>query len=85
MPDIAEILDFTHNLLKTLYKEGPSNQAQLAQKLAANKNRLYRFVQILEQRGLIIKTIDPGPPRQTIITLTPKGKCIAQCLTHEQI
>ena len=82
MPDIAEILDFTHNILKTLYREGPLNQAQLAQKLAANKNRLYRFIQILEQRGLIIKTVDPGPPRQTIIRLTPQGQCLAKCLTN---
>ena len=78
MPEIGEVLDLTILILKTL-NQGPHNITELAQKLGTNRNKITRYIQALEQRKLIQKQLQPGPPREVILTLTPKAKCILQC------
>ena len=81
MPEIGEVLDLTILILKTLQEEGPLSITELAQKLGTNRNKTTRYIQALEQRGLIQKQLDPGPPRKVILTTTQKAQCILKCLT----
>ena len=83
MSEVGEEWDYIVLLLRTLDKEGPINQAKLAERMGSNKNRVGRYVNALTARGLVEKKLDPGPPRQTIIVLTKKGRCILRCLEEE--
>ena len=80
MPTLEEVLDGVIVILKILL-EKPLNQTEIAMKTGMNKNRIGRMIEALAQRGLVEKTVDPGPPRQTIIKLTLQGECLAKCLT----
>ncbi|MEB3789184.1 MAG: MarR family transcriptional regulator [Desulfurococcales archaeon] len=80
MPEIGEVLDMTVLILKTLHEEGPLSITELAQKLGTNRNKTTRYIQALEQRQLVQKQLDPGPPRKVILTVTSKTKCILECL-----
>ena len=80
MPGVGSELDFIILILRTLNEKGPLNQARLAELTGANKNKVGRYVEALARRGLIEKKLDPGPPRQTVITLTEAGLCLLKCL-----
>ncbi len=68
-------------LILTALHQKPMNIQELSRVAGLNYNATYRWVETLARQGLLTKQIDPGPPRQLIITLTPTGKCLAQCLT----
>ena len=79
--ELEETLDRILIILKAI-KDQPLSQSDLARKTAINYNTLRRLIEVLENKKLVTKTIDPGPPRQVIIKPTPKGQCIIQCLTQ---
>jgi len=72
--------DFIVLLLRTLKHSGPVNQTQLAQLVGAHKNKIGRYVEALAARGLVEKRLEPGPPRQTVVSLTKRGECIVSCI-----
>ena len=80
MPAVGEEWDFIMLVLRTLAERGPLNQTQLAQLTGSNKNKIGRYVEALAARGLVEKRLDPGPPRQTIVDLTSRGRCVVSCL-----
>ena len=80
MPAVGEEWDFILLVLRTLAERGPLNQTQLAQLTGSNKNKIGRYVEALAARGLVEKRLDPGPPRQTIVGLTSRGRCVVSCL-----
>lgn len=80
---MGEEWDFILLLLRTLDREGPMNQTRLAELTGSNKNKIARYVEALASRGLIEKTIDPGPPRQAIVSLSERGRCVISCLEEE--
>lgn len=81
MPKLEEILI---NLKLTLQAiaTGPINIQELAQKAGLNYNSASRWAEALEQQGFITKTLEPGPPRQVLLKITPKGECLPKCLTQ---
>ncbi len=83
MPEIGSEWDFIILILRTLRQAGPVNQTKLAQLTGAHKNKIGRYVEALATRGLVEKRLDPGPPRQTVVTLTRRGGCVVSCLEEE--
>ncbi len=77
---VGEEWDFILLVLRTLEREGPMNQTRLAELTGSNKNKISRYVEALAKRGLVDKKLDPGPPRQTQIVLSDKGRCVISCL-----
>ena len=83
MPAVGEEWDFILLVLRTLAEKGPLNQTQLAQLTGSNKNKIGRYVEALAARGLVEKRLDPGPPRQTVVALTPRGACVLSCFKEK--
>ena len=63
--------------LLVLARHGEMSQSALKEKLKVEYSTIHKIAARLEKRELIVKTIDPGDKRVSVIRLNPKGEEIA--------
>jgi len=71
------------NALKNL--ETPCSQRELAQQLHFDASNVTDIVDRLEERGLVVRTVDPSDRRVRRLVLTPEGDAIRRKLFDRAI
>ncbi|HYL07082.1 MAG TPA: MarR family transcriptional regulator [Candidatus Udaeobacter sp.] len=66
-------LTFGQRRLLRRLREGPRSAGALASELGVAAPSLTRQLQKLEDKGLIVRTMDPEDRRRVVVTLTPAG------------
>jgi DNA-binding MarR family transcriptional regulator len=59
--------------------------SQIVQTLQVSASRVTRIVESLEQKGFLVRSIDPSDRRSIIATLTPKGVALSDNLENRYI
>ena len=64
-------------ILKAL--DNPKSMYQLAEETKIRYQTIMKYLDDLEDLGLIERELDSGPPPKYIIKRTKKGNCITKC------
>lgn len=63
-------------------EETHANQMNLANRLGYSKNRLVHDIDLLEQRGLVTRQVQPTDRRSNTITITSQGRTTRDRIQH---
>jgi MarR family 2-MHQ and catechol resistance regulon transcriptional repressor len=67
-------------LLEMLLHKGPQKVNDIGRTIALTSGAITAAVDRVEQRGLVVRTFDPGDRRARVVRLTPKGETLIQRL-----
>jgi DNA-binding MarR family transcriptional regulator len=66
-----------YDFLATVVEQGPLSQRELAATLGIDAARIVTTTDLLEERGLVTRTVDPGDRRRNQIVATRSGRALA--------
>ena len=82
MKEISEIIGVSARVLITLYKNGSIPVTTLQEKSKVSPTALYNSLRKLIQYGLISEEREEDFPRRRLISLTDRGRKVAELLVE---